>query len=158
MNSAQNETLKKALIALQSTSEIEGEHIANTFLHKLDKLQKEKEELLLKVEEEEEMITNQLQKKLKQLQKEKVEMENVLEMEQEAMVNRLQKQLDELLRNSPSGSGSAGGRMRMASSERKLSQGYGLEVKRLSNASSNSSINEVVAPSPSVVEMLRAEV
>lgn len=145
------------MIAIQSTSEIEGEHITNTFLHKLDKLQKEKEELLLKVEEEEEMITNQLQKKLKQLQKEKVEMENVLEMEQEAMVNRLQKQLDELLRNSPSGSGSAGGRMRMASTERKLSQ-VGLEFKRLSNASSNSSINEVVAPSPNVVEMLRAEV
>lgn len=63
------------------------------------------------------MITNQLQKKLKQLQKEKIELENTLEQEQESMVNRLQKQLDDLMNNQ-----TPAGRMRVASSERKLSQ------------------------------------
>jgi dsDNA-specific endonuclease/ATPase MutS2 len=48
------------------------------------------------VEAEEEIITNQLQEKLNKLQKEKIQMEISLEQEQEAMVNRLQKQLDDM--------------------------------------------------------------
>ena len=115
--SDQNDNLKKALFALQTTSEQEEEMITNSLLKKISTLQKEKEYLLLKVEEEEEMITNQLQKKLKQLQKEKIELENTLEQEQESMVNRLQKQLDDLMNNQ-----TPAGRMRVASSERKLSQ------------------------------------
>lgn len=119
--SLQNDNLRKALIALQTESEQEEEKITNTLLRKIQTLQKDKEDLLRKVEEEEEIIANQLQTKLKQLQNEKVQLENVLEQEQEAMVNRLQKQLDDLLRN-PSTVGAPIGRMRVASSERKLTQ------------------------------------
>lgn len=62
----------------------------------IEKLKKDRIDLVNQVEAEEEYITNVLQKRLEQLQKEKVDLELALEQEQEYIVNKLQKQMDEM--------------------------------------------------------------
>lgn len=74
-------------------AEREEEFIANRLMKKLEKLQMEKESLVLQVEQEEELLTNTLQKKLNKLQREKIELQQQLEQEEEFIVNKLQKQL-----------------------------------------------------------------
>ncbi|KAL5037917.1 hypothetical protein BDV3_001881 [Batrachochytrium dendrobatidis] len=142
---ADKQALKQMTVNLQATAEVEEEYISNTLMKRIQQLQHEKGDLLMRVEAEEEMITNQLQKKLRQLQKDKVEMECVLEKEQEFMVNRLQKQLDELrgrVGNGPSVS---------TSSNKKWGYAH----------SSSSSMSELTSPSiaagPGVIEVLKAE-
>ncbi|KAH6588475.1 hypothetical protein BASA50_010701 [Batrachochytrium salamandrivorans] len=142
---ADKKALKQMAVNLQATAEVEEEYISNTLMKRIQQLQHEKGDLLIRVEAEEEMITNKLQKKLRQLQKDKVEMECVLEKEQEFMVNRLQKQLDDLrgkLNNSANMS---------TSSSKKWGYAH----------SSSSSMSEITSPSmvagPGVVEVLKAE-
>jgi hypothetical protein len=150
----QNEQLRRDICSLQSTNEQEEEYITNMLMKRIEGLKDEKQDLLVKVEAEEEMITNRLQHKLNQLQKEKIQMEISLEQEQECMVNRLQKQLDDLR-------GPVTPRSRLASIESKSS------AVSLSNPSSSSLGNgkwtsgvslSDIAPSTSVIEMLKAEV
>ena len=59
----------------------------------VNKLKKEKEDILSEVEKEEEYISNTLQKKLQQVLQDKIELENRLEQEQEYIVHKLQNQL-----------------------------------------------------------------
>ena len=60
----------------------------------MDEAKKEKDKLLLEIEQEEEFLTNTLQKKLGKVLEEKVELEAQLEREEEYLVNKLQKQLE----------------------------------------------------------------
>lgn len=72
----------------------------------IERLKRERVDLVNQVEAEEEYITNVLQKRLEQLQKEKVDLEAALEQEQEYIVNRLQKQM-EAVRTATGSPGSA---------------------------------------------------
>jgi len=62
----------------------------------LIKQKKEKNRLLLEIEQEEEFLTNTLQKKLAKLLEEKVDLEKQLEEEEEYLVNKLQLRLDQV--------------------------------------------------------------
>ncbi|KAI8923986.1 hypothetical protein BC831DRAFT_468106 [Entophlyctis helioformis] len=140
-------SLKQMAVNVQASAEMEEEFISNMLLKRIQELQREKGDLLLRVEAEEEMITNQLQKKLQQLQRDKIEMEIALEKEQEFMVNRLQKQLEDL-RARVSGPGS----LSVSTSSKKWPYPH----------SSSSSMSELtsptIGPAPGVVEVLKAEV
>eukprot|EP01134_Creolimax_fragrantissima_P004593 CFRG4593T1 len=87
--------LKHTTPTARSESEETGdEFIINSLIKKVDQLKKEKESLLLSLEQEEEYVSNTLTIKLEKVRREKIEMENLLEQEQEFIVNRLQKQIE----------------------------------------------------------------
>ncbi|KAJ1341772.1 hypothetical protein BSLG_003667 [Batrachochytrium salamandrivorans] len=59
---ADKKALKQMAVNLQATAEVEEEYISNTLMKRIQQLQHEKGDLLIRVEAEEEMITNKLQK------------------------------------------------------------------------------------------------
>eukprot|EP01127_Copromyxa_protea_P015338 TRINITY_DN4398_c0_g1_i1.p1 TRINITY_DN4398_c0_g1~~TRINITY_DN4398_c0_g1_i1.p1 ORF type:complete len:411 (-),score=110.05 TRINITY_DN4398_c0_g1_i1:100-1269(-) len=87
---------KTTKVELQNLAEAEEEYITNTLLKKLEKLQAEKNQILLQLELEEEYLTNTLHKRVSALQAEKVELERALEEEEEFIVHKLQRQLSAL--------------------------------------------------------------
>eukprot|EP00002_Diphylleia_rotans_P010795 TRINITY_DN2135_c0_g1_i1.p1 TRINITY_DN2135_c0_g1~~TRINITY_DN2135_c0_g1_i1.p1 ORF type:complete len:328 (+),score=69.65 TRINITY_DN2135_c0_g1_i1:454-1437(+) len=82
-----------SLISLNARSSYLNSWQVNNLVKRVTALKREKEELLVEVEQEEEYLTNTLQRRLDTIRDEKIELEKRLEAEQEFIVNRLQKQL-----------------------------------------------------------------
>jgi uncharacterized protein with von Willebrand factor type A (vWA) domain len=101
------------------TDDDSGQHVRHeeelAALHaQIDRLKRERVDLVNQVEAEEEYITNVLQKRLEKLQKEKIDLETALEQEQEYIVNRLQKQMEAMRSgSSPASSGVEATRLEM---------------------------------------------
>ena len=74
--------------------EEEEELITNKLIKKLDRLKKDKEQILQQVEQEEELLTNTLHKKLQKLKNEKLMIESQLEQDKKYIINRLQRQYE----------------------------------------------------------------
>eukprot|EP00127_Corallochytrium_limacisporum_P005635 Clim_evm14s210 gene=Clim_evmTU14s210 len=100
----ENNKLRNQEAALHAQMVVSDEHAVNTqmLLQKIDRLKKEKERLLLQVEEEEEYLTNTLQRKLEKVSEEKHQLERQLREGKHSMdprvqsIQKLQQKVEEL--------------------------------------------------------------
>ena len=80
---AEIRNLKEQNLSAHNKVEQEEEFITNNLMKKLEKMNSEKREMMMRVEQEEEFLTNSLQKRLDRVLREKAELESQMAREQE---------------------------------------------------------------------------
>ena len=75
--------LKEQNLSAHNKVEQEEEFITNNLMKKLEKMNSEKREMMMRVEQEEEFLTNSLQKRLDRVLREKAELESQMAREHE---------------------------------------------------------------------------